>query len=257
MTIEEIREDLITLPIDINGEFKNPLKLVKSEKIFNDCVWFWKGLERSNGLGSHIGTLQDVDISKLKSIQWGIKAEKVERLLGSDNVDDPVVVLKTKEGLVLLDGNTRVFIKQKLGSKTVKAFVIEIKIGEQGSRLFESVLDENESFYGMVASELHDQKVSSVYSDEPLGSNYSCFDYNHEGDDGRDEENTEKDRRFVWRDCHVRFDDDGIYVESKSGKNMCVSAYAIAKAELSPSKVKLWVAPKDSSDEMGVVEFYK
>jgi hypothetical protein len=120
--------------------------------------------------------------------------------------------------------------------------------------LHENILEDKGSFYTFASHELHNMDHITVYSDEPLGSNYSCFDYNHEGDD-REENDSESDRRFVWKDCKLNFDDDGLYWKSKSGKNACLLVYAIAKAEARPNYIKVWVTPKDSSDEMGVVEF--
>jgi hypothetical protein len=124
------------------------------------------------------------------------------------------------------------------------------------TRLFENLLDEKDKahFYSFVRSELHDAKDVTIYSDEPLGSNYSCFDYNHEGDD-RDKE-AKEDHRFCWENCKLTMDDDGIYWKSKSGKNACALIYCITKAESKPGHIKIWVSPHDNADEMGVLDFY-
>jgi hypothetical protein len=121
-------------------------------------------------------------------------------------------------------------------------------------RFVESVLSDNSVFYDTVRTELHNQTGIDVYSDEPLGSNNSCFDYSNEGDD-RDG-TMESDRRHFWRDCKLTMDDDGLYWESASGKHAALLCYAILKAELKQKHIKLWVAPIDSSEEMGVVEFF-
>jgi hypothetical protein len=121
------------------------------------------------------------------------------------------------------------------------------------TRLFENILEGNAYFYGFAHEELHNKKNIDIYSDEPLGSNYSCFDYNNEGNDNKQEE----DNRFHWKNCEVLMDDDGIYWKSKSGKNACLLIYCIVKAEIKPGYIKLWISPKDTSDEMGVVEFFK
>ena len=118
----------------------------------------------------------------------------------------------------------------------------------------ESVLAVNANFYDFVKNELHDISGIDIYSDEPLGSNYSCFDFGYEGDDNF--ERTESDRRHIWKNCKLTMDDDGLYWESESGKNACLTIYAIVKAEAGPDHVRLWVAPKDSCDEMAVVDFY-
>ncbi|MDR2458394.1 MAG: hypothetical protein LBD41_08005 [Clostridiales Family XIII bacterium] len=119
------------------------------------------------------------------------------------------------------------------------------------TKLFENILEGNDHFYGFVREELHDKDHIDIYSDEPLGSNYSCFDYNQEGDD-----KSEGETCFHWKDCKVLMDDDGVYWKSKSGKNACALIYCIVKAELKPKHIKLWIAPKDSGEEMGVLEFY-
>jgi hypothetical protein len=121
-------------------------------------------------------------------------------------------------------------------------------------RFIESVLSDKASFYDMVRSELHDQTGVDIYSDEPLGSIFSCFDYSKEGDDNN--EQVEEDRRHFWKNCKLTMDDDGLYWESASGKHAALLCYAILKAELKPEHIKLWVCPADSSDEMGVVEFF-
>lgn len=122
-------------------------------------------------------------------------------------------------------------------------------------RFVESVLTDNAAFYDTVRYELHDQTGIDIYSDEPLGSNSSCFDYAGEGDDNN--EMTEEDRRYLWKNCKLTMDDDGLYWESASGKHGSLLCYAIVKAELRPKYVKLWIAPIDSSEEMGVVEFLR
>jgi len=76
-------------------------------------------------------------------------------------------------------------------------------------RFVESVLNDTATFYALVHTELHGIKGVDIYSDEPLGSNYSCFDYSNEGCDRR--ANDENDRRFVWEDCELTMDDDGLY----------------------------------------------
>jgi hypothetical protein len=124
-------------------------------------------------------------------------------------------------------------------------------------RFIESVLTDNGAFYDIVRYELHDKTGIDVYSDEPLGSNDSCFDYSGEGDDRSEMMKMEKDRRHIWRNCKLTMDDDGLYWESASSKHGALLCYAIVKAELRPKYVKLWIAPIDSSDEMGVVEFFK
>jgi hypothetical protein len=124
-------------------------------------------------------------------------------------------------------------------------------------KIHESVLDDKASFYTMVAHELNNIDYVTVYSTEPQRGKYSCFDYSDEGCDSDTEEETEKDDdRFCWKDCHIQMDDDGLYWESKSGKNACLLCYCIVKAELMPNHVKLWIAPKDSGTEMGIVDFY-
>jgi hypothetical protein len=120
-------------------------------------------------------------------------------------------------------------------------------------RFIESVLSDNAKFYDLVRTELHGQTGIDVYSDEPLGSNTSCFDYSDEGDDS---EMTEEDYRHYWKDCKLTMDDDGLYWESASGKHAALLCYAILKAEIKPKRIKLWVCPTDSSEEMGVVEFF-
>jgi hypothetical protein len=129
-------------------------------------------------------------------------------------------------------------------------------------RLFEAVLSDAAAFYGMVRTELHGQKGVDIYSDEPIGSNISCFDFKGTGDDnydssGWDAEKFNKDDRHIWKDCELIDDDDGLYWESAEGNMGAVSKYTIVKAELRPKEIKLWVAPKDSSDDMGVLSFYK
>jgi hypothetical protein len=264
MDLDELKAELKERPVDINGEFQNPIKLVQSDSLFNDCVGFWKGLDRGSDtlrLCAHLGTLTEVDISKLRSIQWGIKAEKVEAILGNpQHLQIPVAVVKTKKGLVLLDGNTRAFIKSKLGDKTIDAYVIELKKSNaDGSKLFESVLDENQSFYSLVSEELHGQKDVEISSDEPNGSNVSCFSYDHEDqeDDSFGEEDTEDDGMHRWHGSKVTMDDDGLYWESESGHKGCLTLYCIVKAEFDPGHITLWVAPKDSGTDMGVVHFRK
>jgi len=382
MTREEIRDGLLKKPVDINGEFKNPIKLVQDDGLFQQCVDFWQGLQSStqdvSKLCSQLGTEEEVPISSLKSIQYGIKADKVWAILAKPGDENrPVVVVKTKRGLVLLDGNTRAFIRREMDESTVKAYVLRIdKRTETGSKLFEttysdwqksreyittnsdgtrnfdrakydniykdfrdrsedhltkdvlgkgmnrkylggyfrhecdeiiekirkgeldldemeadgtvmdsmrrfdktkkgddsrietkkkgvfsklfeSVLMDNAVFYDMVKAELHDAKGVQIYSDEPLRDNYSCLDYSREGDDRDEDERGEGfDRRFRWDDCTLTMDDDGLYFKSASGKNGCVTIYAIMKAELKPNRVVIWVGPKDSSEEMAVVSFY-
>jgi hypothetical protein len=124
-------------------------------------------------------------------------------------------------------------------------------------RFIESVLSDNASFYDAIRSELHDQAGVNVYSDEPIGSNFSCFDYNDEGDDRDLRSSTQEgDYRHYWKDCKLVMDDDGLYWESVNGKHAALLCYAILKAELKPKHVKLWVGPIDSSEEMGVVDFF-
>ena len=118
----------------------------------------------------------------------------------------------------------------------------------------ESVLTSDARFYDFVKNELHDVSGIDIYSDEPLGSNYSCFDYNNEGDDNF--EKIESDRRYIWKNCKLTKDDDGLYWESESGKNASLLIYAIVKAEADPDHVRLWVAPINSCNQMGVVDFY-
>jgi hypothetical protein len=122
-------------------------------------------------------------------------------------------------------------------------------------RFVESALSDNAAFYDTVRSELHGQTGIDIYSDEPLGSNTSCFDYSHEGDD--DDGTAEEDRRYIWKNCKLTMDDDGLYWESASGKHGALLCYAIIKAELKPKHITLWIAPVDSSEGMSVIEFFK
>jgi len=154
VTKEELRDELGKTPVDINGEFKNPLKLVKDDGLFQDCVDFWQGIESHAGptgpaaLCAHLGTLEKVKISDLKSIQFGIKADKVWAILGKPGDENrPVVVVKTKRGPVLLDGNTRAFIKSEMGEKEIDAHVLKLeKKRTDGSKLFERILKEDVEF---------------------------------------------------------------------------------------------------------------
>ena len=132
-----------------------------------------------------------------------------------------------------------------------------MKSFEEIYRLNESVLKDAATFYSAVSSELHDIDNVQIWSDEPLGSNFSCFDYSHEGDDRTEEDKKNMDdRRFRWNNCKLTMDDDGLYWESKKGKNAALTIYAIKKVELKPHWVTVWVAPTDSSDQMAVIEFF-
>jgi len=120
-------------------------------------------------------------------------------------------------------------------------------------RFVESVLDDAAVFYDFVYTELHGRTGVGVYSDEPMGSNYSCFDYSHEGCDATDEESW----RFIWEGCKLTMAGDALYWESKKGKNAALSIYAIKRVEIQPKYIKVYVAPTDSCKDMGVVEFHK
>jgi hypothetical protein len=122
-------------------------------------------------------------------------------------------------------------------------------------RFIENISSNNASFYDIVRSELHGQTGIDVFSDEPIGTNKSCFDYSDEGDDS--DERMEEDRRYFWKNCKLTMDDDGLYWESARGKHAALLCYAIVKAEIKPAHIRLWVAPITFSEEMGVVEFFK
>ena len=119
--------------------------------------------------------------------------------------------------------------------------------------LNEGILDSNSVFYNFAFNELHNKDHITIYSDEPLGSNFSCFDFKNEGDD-RDKR-YESDRRFHWKDCKLTFDDDGVYWKSKSGKSGALLVYCIVKIEAKPKHIKIWLSPKDSGEDMGVIDF--
>jgi len=121
--------------------------------------------------------------------------------------------------------------------------------------LKESVLDDAAVFYDAVRTELHGRTGVDIWSDEPIGSNFSCFDYELKGSDWRDDK--EIDRRFVWKECALTMDDDGLYWESREGKKGSLLIYGIRRIELMQGSVKVWTAPAHTSDQMAVVEFIK
>jgi len=123
------------------------------------------------------------------------------------------------------------------------------------SKLFESVMKDAATFYDMVQNELHGLKDVQVYSDEPFGDSVSCFDFNGDGDDQTDEERSSLNM-FKWDHCELTMDDDGLYWKSRSGITCSLLIYTVVKAVLKPNHIRLWIAPKDSSEDMGVVDFY-
>jgi hypothetical protein len=259
MTIEEIKEDLSTYPVDINGEFRNPIKLVTNDTLFQQCVNFWHGIEEHSnsvsGIASTFGSLEKIKMDSLKSIQWGIKKVKVDATLSNpEHLKDPVIVAKTKRGLVLLDGNTRAFILNKMNEKEILAYVIEVKKHfDDGTKLFEQILKDNGTFYDFVKNELHDIEGADIQTQEPKKSKYSCFDYDNVGDDSPDE----RDGVHVWNDCRLTMDDDGLYWVSASEKDACLLIYTIVKLEAKEGKIVLHIAPIDSSEDEGIVYIYK
>jgi hypothetical protein len=149
--------------------------------------------------------------------------------------------------------------RDKQKKKSHKAFIDSFESGEFNGEKFkqlmnESVLSDNASFYGLISEELHNKDGVNITSDEPLGSNVSCFSYSDEDQDDDSKEDTEGNLHR-WNKCHINMDDDGLYWESESGHKGCLLLYSIVKSELNPKHIKLWIAPIDGSDEMGVVEF--
>jgi hypothetical protein len=128
------------------------------------------------------------------------------------------------------------------------------------SKLFENILDECGAFYDFVRNELHDAEGVEIYSDEPSGSRFSCFDFEYKGDDMTFPDGrfiNPDDRRHGWHCCKITMDDDGLYWESATGKQACICIYAICKVEAKPGVIIVNVAPTDTSDDDGVVYFYK
>jgi hypothetical protein len=123
-------------------------------------------------------------------------------------------------------------------------------------KFYERVLTDKGPFYNLVRNELHGVSGVEIYSEEPRDSDFSCFDYNQEGWDSDADNSGENFSRFVWRNCIMTMDDDGLYWKSESGKSAALLIYGITKAELLEKRVKLWVAPKETSDQMGVVEIW-
>jgi len=125
------------------------------------------------------------------------------------------------------------------------------------NKLFERIIDEA-SFYKFVSEELHGLKGVQVTSNEPDGGEFSCFDYSHEGDDvgiGEYSDSPQTSGIHEWLDCELTMDDDGLYWESKSGKNACLLIYSITKTEAKPEYVDVWVAPINGSGDFGKVTF--
>lgn len=121
------------------------------------------------------------------------------------------------------------------------------------NRLFEQILKDAASYYHFVHEELHGLKGIEVISQEIEPRGCSCLDYSGTGDDSDPDDHCKG--FFRWNDCELTMRGDGLYFESKSGKKGAITIYSICKVEAKPNEIRLWIAPKDTSDDFAVVRF--
>jgi len=121
--------------------------------------------------------------------------------------------------------------------------------------LIERCLGDSAVFYDLVRNELHDLKGVDVTTEE--FSENSSFDFKNEGDDGDPDDDSTNPHIHTWHECDLTMDDDSLYWKAKSGKTAGLLIYSIVKAEAKAGKISLWLAPTDSSDEFGIVTFWK
>ena len=123
-------------------------------------------------------------------------------------------------------------------------------------RFIESVLGKPAHFYDTLRSELHGVTGVDITSIEPTKSGFSCFDHSYkEGSDWAVADGP--DTRYIWKECSLVVDDDGLHWKSRSGKKGKLLIYAIRRVELERKYIKIWVEPLGSCDQMGSVEFRK
>jgi len=118
-------------------------------------------------------------------------------------------------------------------------------------RFVESVLGKPSHFFDTIRSELHGKAGVDVFSTEPK-SKYSCFDRSFMGCDWTVD--VESDFCHVWKECRLTVD-DALHWESRDGKKATLQIYAVRHVELQCGYIKIWVEPKGSCDQIGVVEF--